>query len=213
MTTCNVETCEAPTHAKGYCKLHYTRWSRTGDPTKAHRMQPRSRPLAERIADLTDRSAGPDACWPWTGTRYGNNYGVMQYRNVVKQAHVWAYQSATGEVVPDGMFVLHSCDNPPCCNPAHLRVGTHQANMDDKVSRDRQSRLPGEAHPSHRLSDADVLEIRRSGAAGVTQRVLAERFGVSPSLICLILNGKRWTHLEVVSPDAIGVHIEDGVVA
>jgi hypothetical protein len=89
-----------------------------------------------------DDSAGPDACWPWTGALfrpgprgYGMNYGRIKRNRRTLHAHRVAWELAHG---PTGeLFVLHKCDNPPCCNPAHLFLGTAADNMADKVRKGR----------------------------------------------------------------------------
>lgn len=72
----------------------------------------------------------------WTGSQWAGGYGSFGYEGTVQSAHRVAYQLAFGPI-PDGMHVLHSCDNPPCVNPAHLHIGTHTDNMREKVSRGR----------------------------------------------------------------------------
>lgn len=99
-------------------------------------------PLAERLARRLDKSGGPDACWPWMGSRNtggsGKNHGSIQAGRMVK-AHRIAWILAGGPV-PDGMCVLHRCDNPPCCNPAHLFLGTVADNNRDRDAKGRSNR-------------------------------------------------------------------------
>lgn len=76
-----------------------------------------------------------DLCWNWRGST-AKGYGQIKAEGRVMRAHRLAFELVKGEV-PEGLFVLHSCDNPLCCNPKHLRVGTHQDNMDDKTARGR----------------------------------------------------------------------------
>jgi hypothetical protein len=83
-----------------------------------------------------DQSAGPEACWPWTGSRKDSGYGRLCFDRHQQNAHRVAYQLATGHD-PGDLIVCHSCDNPPCCNPAHLWVGTHGDNARDKVAKGR----------------------------------------------------------------------------
>jgi DNA invertase Pin-like site-specific DNA recombinase len=102
------------------------------------------------------------------------------------------YELTVGPI-PEGLFVLHSCDNPPCCNPAHLRAGTQKENIEDAVERDRLAR--GRALPQAKLTEAAVREIRRRSGEGRSQRAVAAEFGVSHDTVGKILRGKRWTHV------------------
>jgi hypothetical protein len=80
---------------------------------------------------------GPDDCWPWTGQIGENGYGKVKNSPEHVQAHrlAWAVHHGT---IPKGLFVLHRCDNPPCCNPRHLFLGTHLDNMRDMREKQRQ---------------------------------------------------------------------------
>lgn len=77
-----------------------------------------------------------DGCWNWNGYRDTKGYGAFGLDRKVQKAHRVAYILAFGEI-PEGAHILHSCDNPPCVNPAHLRAGTRTDNMQDKVLRGR----------------------------------------------------------------------------
>lgn len=203
MTECSIVGCERLYAAKGFCHLHYNRWKRHGDPLVARRMTPRGTSLTDRLALLSDRSGGPEACWTWTGTILDGAgrlpYGSLTHAGRPRGAHVWAFVNAGGELSADKPFVLHTCDNSVCVNPAHLYAGTHQRNMDDKVERNRQARLHGESNPRHRLTEDQVHEIRslQGSAASAT---VGLRFGVCASTIQQIWNRKRWAHL----PDVAG---------
>lgn len=94
--------------------------------------------LAQRFYGYVNRGA-PDECWMWTGGR-ANGYGAMSVGSLVVKAHRVAFLLANGYMPVDD--VLHSCDVPLCCNPAHLREGTHQQNMDDMAERGRRKGPP-----------------------------------------------------------------------
>lgn len=74
-------------------------------------------------------------CWPWTAST-AKGYGQIKIAGRPLRAHRVDHEIANGPLAP-GEHVLHSCDNPLCCNPAHLRAGTHAENMAEKVSRGR----------------------------------------------------------------------------
>jgi len=175
--------------------MHYNRWKRHGDPNKAHRMVKRGSSLAHRVESLRE-TAGEGECWEWQGTIHHSGYGHMQVDGVQKSAHIWAYIVANGPV-PPGQMVLHSCDNRRCVNPNHLRLGSHQDNMDDKVERDRCARLLGELGPSRKITESEAVEIiQRYATESISSAALGKDYGISPSQVQNIVNGKRWPHLD-----------------
>lgn len=164
-----------------------------------------NRPTAEgRIAAFMARidRRGPDECWPYMGARDKHGYGRIPKR---AHGHHLAHRRAlelSGVAVPSNRSVLHSCDNPPCCNPRHLRVGTTADNIRDSVQRGRRPK--GETHPSAVLSDEKVRAIRRRYAAGERVGALAAAFPVGSSTISNIVRRRLWRHLpdevETVNP-------------
>lgn len=147
-----------------------------------------------RFKSHVDRSSGLNSCWLWTAFRDKRGYGTTYWRGKRGlKAHRVAYEIAFG-LIPAGLFVIHSCDNPSCCNPAHLRVGTPRDNARDMVSRGRQAR--GERNGQSKLSISDVLKIRRLVKVdGVSQTEAASTFGVTQQHVSLIVNGVNWTHI------------------
>ena len=150
--------------------------------------------LAERFWAKVD-IRGPDQCWPWR--HYTNNrggYGVISVDDKHKLAHRVAWEIANG-CVPADVCVCHRCDNPPCCNPAHLFLGTHADNVADRDAKDRQAW--GIDLPQAKLTRGRVLMIRAMWASATyAQQELGAIFGVSRALVSLIVNRKRWKHLE-----------------
>lgn len=157
-------------------------------------------PLAVRMEKYTDRSDGPNACWPWMRYRTARGYGFVGIATGRGTgAHRVAWEIANGPI-PDGMWVLHRCDNPPCCNPAHLFLGTNLDNIADKVAKGRQ-RGPGPGAKNHqaKLTSGHVAEIRARFARGnVLQRELAAEFGVTQATISRAVRGESWP--EAVPP-------------
>lgn len=146
---------------------------------------------------------GPDECWPWTAARLPRGYGTFYFRGSKKYAHRIAYEFAHGPI-PDGLHVCHRCDNPPCCNPAHLFAGTHAENMADMVAKGRR-RIPagagggprGAEHPKAKLTEADVRLIRDLYASGgATYRGLAADFGINPMSVWAVVARKSWRHVQ-----------------
>lgn len=133
---------------------------------------------------------GGDECWPYMGARCRDGYGSLRLGGVQTSAHRLAYTLAFGEI-PPGAHVRHKCDNPPCCNPAHLEAGSQLDNMRDKAERGRGRTLPrpGESSPTAKLTWEAVRIIRGSPAP---RAELAAQFGVSASNISMVLAGKTW---------------------
>lgn len=152
--------------------------------------------VMERFWAKVDRRE-PGECWEWQASCDDSGYGTFRHQGKMKKAHRLAWVFCGRGPIPDGLVVMHSCDNPPCCNPAHLSVGTRSDNMRDAVAKGRHAhvRLPGEAHPNAKLTDAQVVEIRRRLAEGESQRALARAFGVSKPAIGRIARGRGWAHL------------------
>jgi len=144
-----------------------------------------------RISDfwaLVDER-GPDDCWPWIGSLRDNGYGQFPLgsRNRWVYAHRFALILTSGT---EGNCTLHSCDNPVCCNPAHLRWGTRVDNAADAVARKRQPQ--GSARANARLTETSVARARAARAAGRTVTALAREYGVSMSTMSVALSGKTW---------------------
>lgn len=154
---------------------------------------PKPRPASERFWEKVARS-DPDKCWEWTASTRKSGHGHFYPRaGKCVQAHRFAWEEIVGPI-PEGMFVLHRCDNPPCVNPRHLKIGTQADNMRDRDSRNRQAR--GERQHLSKLTEDDVREIRSRYHAGeATGYVLAKQFGVTPSNIYYIIKKDTWKHV------------------
>lgn len=134
--------------------------------------------------------AGPDDCWEWQGSR-NRGYGLLGSHGLSLRANRVAYVLGHGPI-PDGFMVMHSCDNPPCCNPAHLSLGTGADNTADAVAKGRMTGAPkGLANIHGKLTDDDVRAIRAARAAGEPCRSVAERFGIHPVHVSYIATGRR----------------------
>ena len=149
--------------------------------------------LSERFLSKAPQNETPSGCLEWTGKPDRNGYGRLGFDGRELYAHRTAFELYSQVKIPRGMQIRHKCDNRRCVNPAHLELGTKQDNMTDMMSRQRQSK--GETHNTAKLKEGDVLRVRRLLEEGIAQRVIAEEYGVSPSLISLISQGKIWRHL------------------
>jgi hypothetical protein len=130
-------------------------------------------------------------CHLWTAATFRTGYGQFAHRS----AHRVAYELARGDI-PEGLDVLHHCDTPSCVNPAHLFLGTHAENMADMARKGRaKPRPPGYAGRAAKLTSAEVLAVREAAMSGVSQKELASRYGVDPSLVSLVVNRKIWRYV------------------
>ena len=135
---------------------------------------------------------GADDCWPFIGAVNTYGYGQMHLDGKQQLAHHLTYELANGQA-PGGLLVCHTCDNPACCNPAHLFLGTVAENARDAMAKGRHPH--GETSGMARLATAQVLEIRRLHAAGAKFVELAARYGVTPENVSMICNRVTWRHV------------------
>jgi hypothetical protein len=129
-------------------------------------------------------------CIEVTHYRDPYGYGRTSPRHGTTLAHRQAWIEAHGPI-PEGLFVLHSCDNPSCVNLEHLRLGTHADNMRDLAEHGHAPR--GESHPSSILTDDERREIRQRYLAGERICDIADDYWCARSLVSLIARGKRWS--------------------
>lgn len=165
----------------------------------------KARPVAERFWEKVNKDGPIPAhrpelglCWIWTAginvPRGG--YGMFALRKgVIRRSHRIAWELANDRPVPDGLWVLHRCDNPPCVRPAHLFLGTPKDNTDDMAAKGRLNPLHGSARPQAKISEADVIAIRAARAQGVTGAELALKYGVHRTAIYHIAKRDYWKHI------------------
>lgn len=185
-------------------------------------MSRKSKPIEQRFWKRVNK-AGPimphmtTPCWVWTGSTNGKGYGHIGVgKNKLTLVHRLSYTLHLG-AIPEGMFVCHKCDNPQCVRPDHLFIGTVKDNVADMISKGRQvltkgpgwkkgnknyllvDHKKGESHPSSKLTESDVVEVRSRWSnrhvTKVTQQQLANEKGVSRSAISEILRGRNWKHI------------------
>jgi hypothetical protein len=197
MTTrrCTIKGCGEKHKGHGLCDMHLQRLRATGttdSPVKS---------LDDRFWEKVDKR-GPDDCWLWTAATNDAGYGVIrpagEHSGPCLRAHRYSAELAGMQI--EGLHVLHSCDNPRCVNPAHLRPGTDAENMRDAMERDR---IPvGEARANSKLTEAEAYAVRDLRLMGYGPDVIAGRFGVSRSAVIAIAKQRTWRHLNAVTPPA-----------
>lgn len=152
----------------------------------------REKTIADRFWPKVDQTG---KCWVWTGHRNWGGYGRVSIgtganRSLYRYAHRVSYELAYGPV-PEGQSVLHRCDNPPCVRPEHLFLGTQRDNNDDRDTKNRVQH--GSSHVNAKLTEADARRARTLYATGaISQRALADVFGVSHRTISDLLRGLTW---------------------
>lgn len=148
--------------------------------------------------DFWRRIVKPDGCWLYDGCKEINGYGYLQNPLGDTPKFITAHRLAwilTFGPVPEGMHVMHKCDVRACVNPEHLRLGTHQENMDDKTAKRRNISI---------LTPEDVREIRAAYAAlGNVKKVpngfneaLGKKYGVGGKTVWEVRRGINWSHIK-----------------
>lgn len=136
----------------------------------------------------------PHECWEWNAYCGGPGYGQIGIGGYkLEYAHRLAWMLTYGEV-PDGLFVLHRCDNRRCCNPMHLFLGTNAGNMADCCMKGRTSR--GELRPQAILTEVDVDTIRKRCEAGETCKAIGDEYGIARTTVSGIKHHYSWRHLK-----------------
>ena len=190
---CSIDGCSRRVLGRGWCAAHYSRWRRYGDPTAGRdNRRPGSRWTLEEL--LAQTRPGDDGCMEWTGGRAKAGYGCTSHGGENWTTHRLAFALANGDLLP-GLCVMHRCDNPACINPDHLFAGTKGDNVADMVAKGRKVTARGEAAGRARLTEADVLDIRRRHAAGESLRELGSCYGVSHVAILNVVKRRTWSHV------------------
>lgn len=150
--------------------------------------------LERRLWAKIDKGA-PEECWEWTARRNADGYGQFYLEGKLALAHRMAWWLIHSSI-PESICVLHTCDNPPCCNPNHLFLGTKADNAEDRDGKGRRRAPKGELNTAAKLTEEQVLAIRRESASGETsQKELAHEYGVTPPAISKIVLRKTWRHI------------------
>lgn len=168
----------------------------------------KARPVAERFWEKVNKDGPVPAhcpeigpCWIWTAgiNHQRGGYGMFALRKgVIRRSHRIAWELANARPVPEGLMVLHRCDNPPCVRPAHLFTGTGAENVADMIGKGRDTQARG-SQRSKKLTEADVAAIRDARSRGVKGKLLAAQYGVTTPTIYQVTR-TRWTHVDGALP-------------
>lgn len=149
-------------------------------------------PDEERFWLKTDKR-GPDDCWEWQGGKDACQYGRIHMKSRRHTlAHRYSYELHNGPI-PNGLLVLHECDNPPCVNPKHLFLGTKIDNNADKSAKGRQAR--GVGCGISKFTEDDIRDMRQLHANGISQQAIAVRYNTDSSNVSYIVRHKTWRHV------------------
>ncbi len=184
---CEIEGCDKHHDARGWCSMHYQRWQKYGNPMGGNsRFKTPEESFEART--MWEPNSG---CLIWTGHTNNRGYGTIMANGKLQRTHRYAWEQSNG-IIPEGMHVLHRCDNPPCCNPYHLFLGTHQDNMDDMIKKGRKNPPKGERVNTAKLTETDVIAIR---ADIRLQKEIAVDYGVGETTIGRLKRRITWKHI------------------
>jgi hypothetical protein len=188
---CIVENCTNQNYSSTLCEKHYVRFKKYGDPlggVKNHASP------EERFKRFLIKS---DGCWKWSGKK-NNGYGVLSKgsrKDGYFLAHRFSWELYNKQKIPEGMFVMHKCDNPECCNPDHLMIGTPKENTQDMIAKGRKRVVAplGTENGKSVLNEEKVRFIRSSD---LPHAKLAKLLEVSPSCVRGVRIGRTWAHIK-----------------
>lgn len=145
------------------------------------------------FATLRTTEAG---CHEWTRGKNSKGYGYLRFDGEDVRAHRLAFRLAFGDFADRlRLMVLHKCDNPACCNPAHLFAGTHADNMKDMQAKGRGVKQSGSRNNYARLNEDAVRRIRSMRAAGRPVAEIASHFNVHQTTVSKVITRATWRHL------------------
>lgn len=187
---CTVNLCDRPLYALGFCHMHYQRNSRYGDPlggVKNHASP------SERFWRFVEKT---DGCWNWIGNKasgYGR-FSIGSKKEGYFLAHRFSWELHNNAKIPDGMFVMHKCDNPQCTNPDHLMLGTPKENTQDMIAKGRKKTVVsvGKENGKSLLDEEKVRFIRSSD---LSHAALSRLLNVSTGCIRGVRIGRTWSHV------------------
>lgn len=182
---CAAEGCGRPQHTRDWCRDHYYRWLKHGDPLAGR--TPKGEPI-RFLRSVVDGDTEDCVLWPYN--KFSDGYGCIDYEGKRCRVPRLALILATG-VNPRHLVARHGpCNNRLCFNPRHLSWGTRPENSADMIRDDTSTR--GERNPHAKLTERDVIEIRRLLAEGCTGRSIAVKFSVREMCISNIRRGVTW---------------------
>ncbi len=199
MKQCSIENCIKLVSGRDFCSTHYARFKRRGSPyivLTNYDKAPKYSSLKEYI-ESSFKINSKNNCWEWLKSLKKTGHGNAWWNGKHEIAHRLSWMFYEG-IIPDGLNVLHKCDNPKCVNPDHLFLGTYLDNNRDRKLKGRNANTNGEKNPFSKLKEFQVIEIINKLRKGVKGAHLAKLYSVSPDTIGKIKSGKNWAYLKVL---------------
>lgn len=186
---CTVQACGKPARGHGYCLMHYKRWRSHGDPLGGR--VPNGKALEWFYGHVKHDA---DDCLLWPFNCGSDGYGLVRYKGSMRSVSRLMCREVNGDPPTPLHEAAHSCGkgHHGCVNPKHLRWATTSENHADKLIHDTHIR--GNRHPMGKLLETDVLEIKRL-CETMTQVSVAKLYGIDPSHVSNLVNGKSWNWL------------------
>ena len=147
--------------------------------------RPPTDPMVRLMQHITKNQES--GCWEWSGFKNSAGYGMMWIDGKQRRAHKFSLEKKLGRVLVESEVTRHMCNNPPCCNPDHLEVGSQRDNIQDMVRAGRSS--TGEKNGTSKLTSIQVNEIRALKSIH-TAREIGEMYGIHPVHVFRIVSGK-----------------------
>lgn len=136
-----------------------------------------------------------DECWIWNAYKHKKGYGYFHANGSVMKSHRISFILENKTLIPKGMCICHSCDNPSCVNPNHLWMGTNMDNIKDSLMKGRRIGLRGEKNNSCKLKSKEVLKIRELFLQKIKAKHIAKMFNIGISMIYAIKQRRNWKHI------------------
>lgn len=158
----------------------------------------------ERFLRFVDIPAEINACWIWQGRARRKGYGAFSYKGKDIVASRASYLLLKGDI-PSGLFVCHSCDNPPCVNPEHLWLGTYTDNRRDMIEKGRGGIYFGETNGRAKLTDTQIAEIFALKESGLSCRSIGKIYSIDNSHVSRVLRGIKRNRSRLMIADPISI--------
>lgn len=189
--TCSIDSCGKPVFSRSWCKAHWTRWRRHGDPYAGRRNRG---DLSVLLQSLLKMETDECITWPSTGlNKYG--YAVIRWEGKQQRVNRVVCGIMRGSPTDAKLHAAHSCGNRACVNHRHLRWATPTENQADRLLHGTDGR--GEKNVTSKISEQDARAIRLAWKArDLNQTEIGKRFGITPSAVSHIVTGKNWGWLD-----------------